>query len=144
MAYCTEAQVEGEFKDVDFSASTVVTSDDITRFIAEADALIDGHLAGKYDTPITGATSLLIVRTISVLLVASRVRKILEVKGGDSSKGQAPKASEKKQAMSMLKQIKEGKILLTDATLANSYDGVKSYTSANDVTPETDVEEELW
>ena len=71
MAYCTEAQVEGEFKSVDFGASTAVTSDDITRFIEEADAFIDGKIGVRYVVPITGSISLLIIRTIAISLIAA-------------------------------------------------------------------------
>lgn len=144
MAYSTESQVEGEFKNIDFTSTTAVTSDDITRFIAEADALIDAKVGLKYAVPITGAASLLIMRYCSIQIVADRVRKILEVKTGESDKDQDEKENEFKNAESIINRISKGELVLSDATLANSHDGIKDYVYANSIEPDFSVTSEQW
>ena len=50
------------FRDIDIQATdTVVIDSEVTDFITEADAVIDGLLYPYYVTPITGAESLKIV-----------------------------------------------------------------------------------
>ena len=41
MAYSTSDDIKGDFKNIDFSSSTLVSSDDVDSFISEADALIN-------------------------------------------------------------------------------------------------------
>ena len=142
MAYCTEAQIEGEFKDIDFDSTSKVSSDDITRFIAETDALIDSKVGLRYVVPITGATSLLLMRMICIFIIKERVNSIIEVKASEPGKNQE---TEKVNAgMKMLEDIVEGKMLLSDSTLIASHDGVKGYTYSNDVETVFDVETEMW
>jgi len=144
MAYSTQPQVEGEFKDVTFTASTPVTDSDVARFIAEADAEIDSKIGRKYVVPVTGATSIILLRMISVILVSERIKKILAVKTGDSKIDQDAETSKEKTARKMLDQIVKGEMLLSDATAVSSGGGVRSYTYENDIEPEFDVTQDQW
>lgn len=127
MAYTTEARVESEFKDVNFTATSAVTSTDVAGFIEEADAEINATLSGKYLTPITGTESLLVVRQISTWLVADRVRYILRVKTGDEGLRQGAPESYGRLAREMLQKLVKGTLKLNDAMLASTSDGVRSF-----------------
>jgi phage gp36-like protein len=147
MSYAASADVVGEFKDLTVASSgTAISTDDMTRFLAEADAEINSRLSVKYTTPITGTESLLLMRQIAVWLVKDRIERITEVKTGrpvDAQKGQTP-TSLRSQALELLKSICEGKIKLTDATLASTGDGVGSYSSENGTEHIFDRDTQQW
>jgi phage gp36-like protein len=129
MAYSTTAQVASEFKDITFNATSAVTDTEVDRFIEEADAEIDGRVGKRYEVPVTGTASLKILRTISIGIVADRIRDILELKNPtmpELEQGIRPKSSAAK-ARKMLEQISKGDLLLSDATLANAHMGMKSF-----------------
>lgn len=144
MAYATTAQIERDFKDITFSSSTSVTDTDVAAFIEEADAEIDANLADKYEVPITGAAALIVVRTISIAIVADRIRGILTIKTGDEKKDQAQGKSASEIARQRLKDIRDGKIKLVGATLAQSSDGIKSYATDEDLEPIFSMDEDQW
>lgn len=128
MAYCTVAQVEAEFKDVTFGPTTAVTSTDVTRFIEESDAEINGYIGSKYVVPIDATESLKVVRRISILIVTDRIKEILRVKTGDDKVDQATRGGQlRAQAMAMLKAVLSSQIKLSDAVLNDSGDGVSSF-----------------
>ena len=140
--YATAAQVETEFKGVTFSSSTQPTSTELSTMITEASAEIDARLAVKYTTPITGTNALVVVRSICVQLLKGRVNEIRGIKtGGDDDKDYTDPS---KLARDMLDKLASGKMKLTDATLAATADGVKSYTYTNSIEPNFDVEESQW
>lgn len=145
MAYCTNAHVSAEFKGVTFGASTSPTSTTVDRFIEEADAEIDSKVGLKYETPVTGSTSLIIVRQISIWLVAARIKEISRVKtGATTAEQEAREGDLRKMALERLDKIASGEILLPDATLVSSADGVRSYVVDNGVEAAVDVESEQW
>ena len=80
MSYCVLADVQSEFKDITFTSTTFVKDSDVNAFIAEADQLINSIIGKRYETPVVGVEALVLLRMYSRLLVAERVRKILEVK----------------------------------------------------------------
>jgi len=144
MAYCSASNVTNEFKSITFDSNTPVTSSDIAEFIAQIDAYIDGKLYFRYTTPITGANSLLILKSISTYLVASRVSKILELKTGETDKNQLVIDKNKKDATNMLKEIFDGSLVLSDATLRSANCGVYGYTYDNDVEASVNVTDDQW
>jgi hypothetical protein len=128
MAYCTQAQVESEFKHVVFTTTTSVTDTDITRFIAEADAEINAQVGTRYETPVTTGDALLIMRKISILLVAARIKDILQVKMADKEREQDTRGGAMRaEAKRLLDAIIKGTMLLPGATLASSADGVRGF-----------------
>ena len=100
MAYSTNSDIQSEFKNLAYSSSGI-TSAEVDEFIAQEDAYIDGRIGNKYDTPVTASNSVKILKTISIQLVAARVKTILAVKTGipvtdqDSSSNLAVMAKEK-------------------------------------------------
>ena len=128
MAYSTVANVESEFKDIDFSASTTITDTEVTAFISEADALIDATIDNRYVVPVTGAASLLILKTISIWLVKARILSILSVKTPQDKTKQDPDGPTlRKDALKMLEMISKGQLTLVDATLVDTEGGMTSY-----------------
>lgn len=145
MAYSTNSQVAGEFKNISFSASTPVTDTEVDRFIEEIDQYIDSRIGKKYEVPVTGSASIIILRQISIWLVADRVKKILEIKNVNSkavAQGVRPGLYE--EAMEMLDDIVDGDLLLPDATLLSSGDGFDSYTYANSIDPTFKRNTDQW
>lgn len=145
MAYTTVDNVASEFKNISFSATTSITTDEVTRFIDEADAYIDGRLDNIYVTPVTGVVSLLILQQISTWLVAQRVKDIQALKTGNDTTNQD--GSEKrldKKAMELLEQIIKDELQLPDATAVKSGGGVSSYNARNNIKPIFKRDEQQW
>lgn len=132
MAYCTNAQVALEFKGMTFSASTAVLDTTVDAFIAEADAEINSILSQKYVTPITGAEALLVCRSISIGIVAARIKEILAVKSGKTDVDTETRAGDSAtRARALLSKIMKGDMNLTDATLIAG-STVSSYNYSNE------------
>jgi hypothetical protein len=145
MAYCTSAQVAAEFKDITFSANTPVTDTDVDRFIAEADAEINSVLAVRYATPITGTEALIIVRQLSIDLVAERVKNIIKVRTGEEVKNQSGRSGDlAAEARKRLEALAKGTAKLTDAARSSSHYGIKSYNVANDIEPTFTKDCDAW
>lgn len=134
MAYCTKEQVADEFNGMPsgtFSSSTNPTDTTVDRWIAEADVLVDSKVGLRYTTPITDATDLILMRTISIMLVSARVRRRLNKVGPDGESSKVKVTDTHTQAMKMLDQIAKGEILLTeDSTLKNSDAGISAFTTS--------------
>lgn len=78
MAYCTFADIQQDIKAIVFTSNSMVTDAAVTKFIAEADALINSYVSQRYVTPITAdADALALMSLYSRTLVADRVRGIL-------------------------------------------------------------------
>lgn len=136
MAYCTNEDVTNEFKSID-TTNGLITTSKIDEWISQADAYINGRLAGIYETPITGANSLLILKTISIGFVAQRIARILQVKSTTPKGDQYIPKDLIKEAKDTLVLIVNKAIILTDATSATTNGGVSSYTSDNPCSPDT-------
>lgn len=147
MAYCTVTDVASEFKSITFSSTTPVTDTEVTNFIAMDEAVINGRLGLKYTVPITGTSSLLIMKKISLLLVVGKVKNLMAVKSGEAKADQGgPGDPYIKQAMDMLDMIVNEDIILKDAVAAAVLGAAKSYLSngGGDYTPKFDVETTQW
>jgi len=140
MAYSVYGDVQSEFKSTTFGASTKITSTEVTEFISQADAMIDGIVSGKYVTPVTGSESLKIVKMISINLVAGRIWNILEREGTDA-KNKGHDLIEF--AKAMLKKITEGKLELSDATSIASTT-FESYNKTNAIVGLIDKDTDQW
>jgi len=134
MAYTTVANVEAEFKSIDFSvAGAAVTTGEVVEFISQADAHINGKIGRKYTVPVTATESLIILKTISTWMVADRVRKIAKVKDislEELQQGLRPPGG-RKEALEMVEQITDGTLLLSDAPLINTEEGLSSFGDDN-------------
>lgn len=144
MAYSTTAQVASEFKNITFDANSAVTDTEVSAIIDQTDAEIDARIGVKYVVPVTGASSLLLLRTISIYITAARVSKIIEVKTGEADKEQPRRIEERNAALKMIKDIIDGNILLSDATEKTTHGGVRLYTYENDIEATFDVTKDQW
>jgi hypothetical protein len=133
MAYCTNAQVAAEFKNLSFSSSSTPTDTTVDRFIEEADAEINARIGLKFDVPVTGAQALIIARQLSIDIVSERVRRIIRVKtGAEPTRQDGRDGDTAKEARERIEQIVKGTFLLSDATLVSSSDGLFSYNVSED------------
>jgi phage gp36-like protein len=144
MPYAESSHITAEFADVTFSASTKVSTDDITRFLAEADAEINTRLCNRYAVPITGTESLVLMRMIEIWLVKHRIMGILKVKTPIAKADQGGETDLRTQAIEMLKQLSDGELLLSDAPRATSEEGVKSYSADEEVDHVFQRGEDQW
>lgn len=133
MGYCVIADVQAEFKSITFSPTTAVTDTEVNAYIADASALMDARLALRYQTPVTGAVSLSVLKVICARKVANHIRKILAVKTGNKDTEQALGTDQKQKASpeDMLQMIVDGTMMLVDADLIQASNGIKSYTYTN-------------
>lgn len=143
MAYTTQEDIIAEVRGLEIGTDTVVTEDDIASWIKQADAYINGRLAAYYVTPVTGALSLSILKTIATYKVAHRVKNKLELNSENSDKKMDVQGNLDKQAEVMLSQIlpkfeggalRDPLLKLPDASPVNrspESTAVSSYQSSN-------------
>jgi hypothetical protein len=131
MAYATQEEIEGDFKNVTFTTATSVTTADVARFIDEASALIDAKVGMVYTVPVTGPNALLVLKTICIDLVCPRIKRILDVKTGAEETEQGVKGTVEGAAMRRLNDIVARKLLLSDAVSLEAGEGVSSYAVNN-------------
>ena len=82
MGYCTVGDVSSDFKNIEFSATSTVTDTEVGDFIDQESAFIDSMICSVYVVPVTGSSSLLLLKKIAIALVADRVRHVLYTKTG--------------------------------------------------------------
>lgn len=143
MAYCTSTDVIAEFKSID-TTNGVVTTSKIDSWIAQADGLINGRIGTLYTTPITAAEPLLILKQVSIGLVAQRIARILEVKSITPKGDQYIPKDLIKEAKETLQMIVKQEIILAGADRNTTHAGVRSYTSDNDVDRVFDSTKDQW
>lgn len=147
MAYSVAADIESEFKNIDFDAATaIVTTAQVTAWIAEADALINSYIGVRYVVPVASGEALTLMRMFSRLLVAERVRKVLEVKQGTNKDAdQNPRgALSSKDILMQLKRIADGLTKLDGFTDLSSTGGFSSYNRTYNVVPEFTKDDKAW
>lgn len=135
MPYATAADLSAEFKGVTFGASTSPTDTQVASFITQAEAEINGRVGLVYEVPIVSAASpnsFALMQSLSIDIVYTRIKSILEVKTADDTtsqnKGGTTRADN---ARKILEQIVAQKLGLFDATKRDTKDGVRSFTSEN-------------
>lgn len=149
MGYATVKNVESEFKNIDFTSSTLVTKADIESFLVQTDALINAYVGAKYVVPITGDdSSVALMRLFSITLVADRVKKILETRQvtNTSANQEVRGAYGKSDVMRDLASIKKGEMPLAGATLllGSGQGAMFSNNTANGVEPIMRKDEDQW
>jgi phage gp36-like protein len=149
MAYATAADISAEFKNITFDANSAVTDTEVTAFIAQEEAGINAVISNRYETPITGANSLLVMANISIAYVAFRVAKILNLKKDVPIPEKfipqiLNEGAKYKEAKQQLMDIQSGKIILSDAVDRSSTQGVKSYNAENSIAPLWERDTNQW
>jgi hypothetical protein len=145
MPYATVSEVQGEFKKIAFSTTSLVTEADVEAFIAEADALINSYVSQRYQLPVGAGEGLTLLRMYSRVLVSHRVRGILSVKSPNDLK-QEPNAPYLSVAdiLKNLEKLKNGDLALTGATPVQSGGGMFSNTYAQGVEPRFRKDLDQW
>jgi len=133
MAYCTEAQVQGEFKDLPITTTTALKTGQIAEFIAEADALINAIISTRYQTPVEDGDALLLCRRMSRALVADRVAAILAVKLPNDKLNQDATRMTTKEVMALAQKIADGDILFDGAVVLAGVSSVASLSLTQSV-----------
>ena len=147
MAYVTEALIEAEFKDIDFNASSAVTTSDITEFITQEEALLNAQVGTVYSVPIASASSPIsfnICRLASTLMVKARILDILYVKSNTEADQENTGDAIRLVAQGMIDKILSKTLLLYDATLAVGSGGVSSYASENSYAGKFTMDDDQW
>jgi len=148
MAYSTSAEIQADFKNTTFDATTNVTATDVTQFIVESDALIDHYVGQRYEIPVTGgATALSLLKLFSRSLTADRVRAILEVKQATNVDGnQNPRRNllTYAEVLAELKKIQKSDLELIGATPLVASGPFYSSNDADSVTPVMKKDERQW
>lgn len=137
MSYAVYTDIQSEFKSIDFTASnSVLSTTEVTEFITQEEALLDGEVSQIYEIPVTGTQAISIMKLMTILMVKARIVDILVVKTGTSSPDQGSSGDAlRTRCKDLLEKIMKKVILLPEATLLSSSGGVKSYTVDNDLTP---------
>lgn len=127
MAYAEATDVQEEFKSIKFDAPNAIKTTQVERFIEEADSYINVRLSQVYVTPITATACLPLMRSISIALVATRIKRILEVKTADDSKQDVRPLSGMIDPEKTIDKIVKKEISLPGAALISGDAGIKSY-----------------
>lgn len=139
MAYTTTVEVQGDFKDMVFNTKSLVTSNDVTQFIVEADALINSYVGTVYTVPVTAAgDGKNLLKFLSRSLVSARIKTILEVKqptNTDANQNVVGVLFSPSKVMQVLKDIQTKNISLAGAESLVSGAGFYNNNVANGVEP---------
>lgn len=142
MAYSTNSDVVDEFKSLDTTGK--ITLEKINTWIVQADAYINGRIGLLYQTPVTGAESVEILKEISIGFVAQRISRVLELKSITPKGDQYIPKDLIKKAELRLQMIVDRKLLLSDADERSTQAGVSSYSSENTVNRAFKQEKTQW
>ena len=138
MAYAVVANVQSEFKSRTFGSGTALTSGEVAEFITETENYVNSELAQVYVTPVTNATDISILKTITIWFVKHRVEGVLNLKANSELDGETPENLEKK-AQDRLDKIIDKKLLQnTDRNTSNN-SGIEDYNAANSIDPMFDI-----
>lgn len=149
MAYATQADIASEFKNLTFDATSAITADEVTEFISQEEAIISATISNRYEIPITGTEAEKILKNISIAYVAFRVAKILNLKKDVPIPEKfvpqiLNEGAKYKEAQKQLFDIRDGKIILTDATARSNEQGIKSYNAENSILPIWERDTKQW
>lgn len=150
MAYAVYTDIQSEFKGITFGASgTSVIQSEVTEFIAEEEAVINQMISKRYDTPVTNATSILILKKIVIAFVSYRVANILYIKRevplpSDEMSQKLNYGASYRNAEKLLNKIIDGKVPLHSDDLIAGATGISSYNVDNDILPTFERDTDQW
>ena len=133
MAYCTEAQVQAEFKQLDITSTTAIKTANVAEWIAEADAEINAIIGTRYQVPVASGDALTLCRMMSRALVANRVAAVLKIKSGNEKADQDAQRMTREEVLKLAGRIGKGEVEFVGASLVNGDGGIKSYVASNTV-----------
>lgn len=124
--YCDVQDLESYFLNTTFKCGDYLTNGKASAFILADTAIINSFLRGKYTLPVTNTDDLVILKTINEWMVVGTIDDIFRERTEDGSFDRG--RNTRKQAMDMLKQIKNGDIVLnsTQSTSPIKFNNVNS------------------
>lgn len=117
--YATAEDIQADFKEITFTETTSITTEDVEQFIVESDALINAYISNRYVTPVvTGTQGLALLKLLTRSLTAARVKRILEVKqekNADPNQNVLGVLLSVSKVMEILKALQDGDSNLVDS-----------------------------
>lgn len=132
--YSSVADIEGEFKALQFTSQSAVTSNQVTDWIKQESAYINAKISLRYVTPVTDTyeEAFLLLKRICTFRVAERVKNKLEVKSGNNQTDQEVKqANYTRTPNTDLLDIAEGRLILKGVPLVAPNGAVSSPCEAS-------------
>lgn len=126
MAYCTEAQITSEFREIGFDAGSKVTDTYVSGLITETDAEINAAISGVYKTPVSNAVEgFLVLQRVALNINVYKIERILRKTGVEKISDKVEKELESriKDAMDTLEKIRNGELELIGAEKQTSGGG---------------------
>lgn len=78
MAYAGTTDVQSEFKKINFAdTDAVVSTSEVTEFIAQEEAALNAEVGTVYVVPITDSGGISLMKRMSVFMVKARVLDLL-------------------------------------------------------------------
>jgi hypothetical protein len=115
--YCDVQDLESYFLNRSFKCGDYLTNGKASAFILADTAIINASLRNKYTLPITNQDDLLLLKTINEWMVVGTIDDIFREKNDDGSFERG--RNTRKTALDMLKDIREGKILLNSTSITS-------------------------
>lgn len=129
--YCTVEDIEQYFLGKSFQCGDYLTNGKAKEFIICDAALIDASLRSRYSLPITNTGDLRILKIINEKMVVGTIDDIFREKTED---GQFERSrGMRKDALAMLKQIKNGELVLNSAGLTSPIKFNSTDSDGNDM-----------
>ena len=131
--------MQADFKSIAFDRTTLVSIDDVSQFIVEADALINSYVGKKYQTPITAdPSSVTLMKLFSRTIVRDRIKSILEVKQTSSTGANQDTrgAYSTRDVMAQLRLIQTSQLSLSGAALRVTQGAFSSYNAEHGISPQ--------
>lgn len=131
--YCTVEDLESYFLNKAFKCGDYLTNGKAEGFIIDDAALIDAALKTRYALPITNTNDLIILKSINTKMVVGTIDDIFREKNeeGQFERGR----STRKEALDLLKQIKEGDLILESTTPSSVIKFNTVNSDGDEVTP---------
>ena len=112
--YCTVQDLESYFLNRSFKCGDYLTNGKADAFILADTVIIDASLRVRYTLPITDTDDLILLKTLNEWMVVGTIDDIFREKKEDGSFERG--RNTRKSALDMLKQIKNGDILLNSSS----------------------------
>lgn len=144
--YTALSSIQVYFNSSPFSSATSPKGTEVTVWIEEATALINGALHGIYTVPITHVEDLKILRSIADQFVVEKVEFVLGANNYNvvNQKNKKPRAFDFGSFMTALKALKTGKIVLINSAASSAFPRYKSFNQINQIVPKAAKEANQW
>lgn len=119
MAYATQEDIESELQGIEFHNNSHLTPSALDDILAQESQVIDQYLSTQYETPVTNANALLVLKKICIDFTCFRVRKIFrnnEPLPENNEPRDVSESASYRESMRLLKKFSDGELSLSGAT----------------------------